>query len=251
MPALYFPAGRLLFSAAALLLAVGIVRADGAALKDTVPHIAATGSASLEVVPDRATLHLGVANERPTADAATEATAQGARTVIADIKAHGVDAKDIKTSFDLTAQFDDTTDAAGRRTGQKLRGYLAVEDIQVRLDDVAKAGALARELVSKGANSFDGIDFTYSRSEQAMRDLNAAALRDAVAEARSYTDAAGLKLGRILQIGADPGDAEGGAADLPTRRRLPHAGVVIPIEPGTQKLVKSVTVIFEIEGKAP
>jgi hypothetical protein len=59
-----------------------------------------------------------------------------------------------------------------------------------------------------------------------------------------------LKLGRILQIGADPGDAEGNAADLPLRR-LPHAATVIPIEPGTRKLVKSVTVIFEIEGKAP
>lgn len=251
MPALYLPAARLLFAAVPLLLAAGIVRADGAALKDTVPHIAATGSASLDVVPDRAALHLGVANERPTADAATKATAQAATTVIADIKAHGVDAKDIRTSFDLSAQFDETTDAAGHRTDQKLRGYLAAEDIQVQLDDVAKAGALARELVSKGANLFDGIDFTYSRREQAMREFNAAALRDAVAEARSYTDAAGLKLGRILQIGADPGDGEGGVADLPTRRRLPHAAVVIPIEPGTRTLVKSVTVIFEIEGKAP
>lgn len=238
-----------LFSALLLSSAMS-AGADPVALKDSVPHISATGSASIEVVPDRAVLHLGAPNERPTADAAAEATAQAATTVIADIKAHGVDAKDIKTSFDLSAQFDETTDAAGHRTGQKLRGYLAVEDIQVRLDDVAKAGGLARELVSKGANSFEGIDFTYSRSKQAMRDLNAAALRDAVAEARSYTDAAGLKLGRVLQIGADPSEPDN-AADLPSRRRVPHAAVIIPMEPGTRKLEKSVTVIFEIEGKAP
>ena len=235
---------------AALLLTGSKARADFATLKDSVPHITTTGSASLEVVPDRAVLHLGVTNERPTADAAAQATANAATAVIADIKAHGVDARNVRTHFDLSAQFDETTDANGRRTGRKLRGYLAVEGVEVRFDDVAKAGALARELVSKGANTFDGIDFTYSHAKEAMRDLNAAALRDAVSEAHSYTDAAGLKLGRILQIGTDPSEPDG-QADLPSRRAVPRSTVAIPIEPGTRKLEKDVTVIFEIEGRAP
>lgn len=240
---------RYLLIIAPLLLAGGAARADGATLKDSVPHITTTGTASLEVVPDRAVLHLGVSNERPTADAAAQATAETATAIIADIKAHGIDAKNIRTRFDLSAQFDETTDANGRRAGQRLRGYLAVEGVEVRLDDVAKTGSLARELVSKGANSFDGIDFTYSRAKETMRELNAVALRDAVAEAHSYVDAAGLKLGRILQIGADPSEPDG-QADLPSRRANPRYTVAIPIEPGTRKLEKDVTVIFEIEGKA-
>ena len=55
----------------------------------------------------------------------------------------------------------------------------------------------------------------------------------------------------MLQIGEDPVSADG-VADLPSRRAPPIYGtrVVIPTEPGTQLVTRSVTVIFEIEGKA-
>ena len=232
------------------MLVIGAAHADPVALKDSVPHLTTAGTASADVVPDRADLRLGIANERPDAEAAAQATAKGATDVLADLKARGVEAKDIKTGFDLSAQFDSKSDEHGRTTEQKLRGYLAYETVSVHLQDVAKAGALARELVGKGANVIEGIGFSYSHRKEKLRELNAAALRDALAEARSYTDAAGLKLGRVLQIGEDP-TSEDGAADLPSRRAVPRYTATIPLEPGTQKLTQSVTVIWEIEGKAP
>ena len=242
---------RALYLAIALLTGSAMcVRADPITLKDSVPHITVTGMASREVVPDRARLSLGVANERPDADAAAQATAQAASAVLADIKTQGIAAKDIVTSVELSPQFDIKRDASGRIEQQKLRGYLAIETIDVRIEDISKVGALTRALIAKGANTIGGVSFSYSRRKEALRELNGAALRDAVAEAHSYTDAAGLKLGRVLQIGEDP-QSIGGEADLPLRRAPPYMSVAFPMEPGSLRLTQNVTVIFEIGGTAP
>ena len=225
----------------------------GVPLKDSLPHMTTTGEASLEVVPDQAELHLGVRQERKTADEATDATAEAAKAVISAIKTRGVEAGDIHTTFTLTETFDAKKDDRGVVVNRVPRGYEANERISVRVHDTAKVGPLTRDLIAKGANSFEGIDFSFSKEKQRRRDLDTEAMRDAFQQARIYTEALGLKLGRVLQIGEDPSQGNGGAADMPSRRAPPAfgaTGVVIPVEPGTQRLFASVTVIWEIEGAA-
>lgn len=239
---------KLFLTAAVIACIPAMASADPVTLKDMVPHITTTGSASADVVPDLADLKLGVRNERPTASEAAAVTAKAASDVIADVKAHGIDSKDIKTTFDISAQYDVKTDGHGTITERTLRGYSADEGIIVRVRDVSKAGALARELIEKGVNAFEGIDFSYSKEKEKRRDLDAAAIRDALTEAKIYTDAIGLELGRVLQIGDET--MAGGEADLPSRRMPPGYSVAIPTEPGVQKLREAVTVIWEIVGKA-
>lgn len=223
----------------------------GVPLRDAVPHMTVTGEAKAEVMPDQADLSLGVRQERKTADAATTATAEAATAVIAAIKAQGVAPGDIHTSFGVSQMFDPKKDEKDHVVGQTLRGYEASEAISVRVHDIAKVGPLARDLIAKGANSFEGISFSYAKAKQKGRDLDTEAMRDALVQARIYADAVGLKLGRVLQIGEDPAPADG-EADLPSRRAPPvyGAAIVIPTEPGLQTLRSSVTVIWEIEGTA-
>ena len=123
----------------------------------------------------------------------------------------------------------------------------------MRLRDVSKAGGLARMLIDKGANSFQGIDYSFSKERELQRRLDGEAAKDAEVAAHTTIDVLGLKLGRVLQVGEDPFEPDrGAAADMPSRRAPPIYGtaVVIPTEPGTQLVTRSVTVIFEIEGKA-
>lgn len=244
----------------ACLSAWGGAMADTVTLVQSVPHITTTGVASATVVPDQADIYLGVDNERPTIAEASDATARAAGAVIDALKAQGVDAKDIRTSFTLTAVYDEERDAKGQLLKRSLRGYQANEAVTVRMHDVAKVGPLARTLIDSGANAFRGFAFSYSKERSKRRELEAEATRDALAEARIYTDAIGVKLGRPLQIGNDSqGD---GAADLPSRRAPPvfepadgnvqkAAPVMIPTEPGTQVIVASITVVWEIKGSAP
>ena len=243
------------FSMAALfsLSITGVAAADnGVPLREAVPHITTTGHADIEVIPDLADIQLGVESERPTADAATSATADAAAAVIAAIKAHGIEPRDIKTQFGIIAQYDQFTDPATHVTRQTFRAYKATETFVVRVYDVSKAGSLARDLIAKGVNSFQGIHYTYSKEVTVRRQLQSEAIRDALTAAKTYTDAVNLMLGRVLQIGDEQGGG-GDAADLPSRRAPPlggHISVAIPTEPGTETLHEDISVIWEIEGKA-
>jgi uncharacterized protein YggE len=240
------------------ILALGIPVASaqtlpGVSLKNSVPHITASGTASADVVPDEALISLGVMVERPTAQAASAEMATAASDVVAEAKASGIDPKDIKTaSANLTMVYDDERDPSGRLTKHVMRGYQASEDLAIRVRDVKKAGGLARSLVEKGANLFHSISFDYSKEAVKRRELQADAMRDALAEAQSYTNAIGLKLGRVIQIGNDP-STTANYADLPSRPMPRVSGksvssVPIPVEPGVETISAAITVTWELEG---
>lgn len=229
------------------------VLAQTLSLRQSVPHITTSGSASADVVPDEAIIQLGIMTESATAPVASAGTAKAATAVIAEIKAQGIPDRDIRTtSVNLTTLYDDDHDQAGRVTKHTLRGYQSSESLSILIRDVTKAGRLAQSLIDKGANEFGGISFYYSKEREKRRELQADAMRDALAEAQSYTGAIGLKLGRVIQIGVDPDGDNGSAADMPSRRMPASLGktistVAIPIEPGVQTISASITVTWEIE----
>ena len=162
-----------------------------------MPSITTNGVASADVVPDIATISLGVDTERPTAAAAARDNARAAQAIIGEIKAQGIETKDTNTlSITLAPVYDEVTDANGR-TKRTLRGYIAHNSLSVRIREIEKAGVLAGELMDKGANSFDGIAFDYSQKEAKYNALLGDAVRDALLKANSYANGLGLKLGRV------------------------------------------------------
>src|SRR5919198_4950764 len=117
-------------------------------LKDSVPNISTEGTASIEVVPDIATILIGADTERPkAADAARENT-WIAQAIVGEIKAQGIEDKDIKTVFvTLEPVYDEVRDSTGRITKRTLRGFTAHNSLRVRVRDIKKAGALASQLI--------------------------------------------------------------------------------------------------------
>lgn len=220
-------------------------------LKDSVPAITTTGEASAEVVPDIAIISLGIATERPTAAGAARENASAAQAVINEIKAQGIEAKDIKTaSVTLAPVYDEIRDANGIVSKRTLRGFAATNSLIVRVKDVAKAGALASQLMDKGANRFDGISYDYSQRNEKYTALRGEAARDAKRKAESYVNALDKKLGRVLEIAAHRYEPPMPAAMAPRLKAtgLPQdAAAAVPIEPGAEALRTEVEVTFEIE----
>jgi uncharacterized protein len=217
-------------------------------LKDSVPSITTTGVASTDVVPDIATISLGVDTERPNAADAARENARAAQTLVGEIKAQGIEARDIKTtSITLSPVYDETTEANGR-VKRSFRGYTAHDSLSVRLRDVAKAGSLASQLMDKGANSFEGIEFDFSQKEAKYDVLRGDAVRDALRKANSYVNGLGIRLGRILEIATQP--PEPAAAGMAPRRLAAaaprDAAAAIPMEPGVQTLRTEVQVTWEL-----
>ncbi|MCL2452172.1 MAG: SIMPL domain-containing protein [Alphaproteobacteria bacterium] len=243
-----FSISFLFLTASSLAGASGATKAQpvfAVPLKDAVPSITTRGASSAEVVPDLATISLGVETERPKAGDAARDNAAAIQAVVAEIKAQGVEAKDVKTvSITLAPVYDETTDSNGR-IKRTRRGYLASNVLSVRVRDVTKAGTLAGQLLDKGVNNVQGISFDYSQKDSKYEGLRVDAVRDAQRKANSYVSGLGIKLGRILLIAPEPREAApvamrtlGGAAG--------DAAMAVPVEPGVETLRMEVEVTWEL-----
>jgi uncharacterized protein YggE len=216
------------------------------------PAITVTGKASSEVVPNIAMIFLGVHSEKLSAAEASAATAKAVQAVVDEIKARGIEAKDIQTySATLSPVYDEIRDLVsnGRITGQKLRGYAAHSELRIKVRQLAQLGGLVQQLIEKGANQLNGIEFAYDKKEGAYDALRANAARDAQHQAQVYAEALGVKLGRILEIGAPQTHWRAGEMAMPrmaAAAKAAPAAVAIPIEPGVLTLETEVQVVWEL-----
>ncbi len=216
-------------------------------LKDSVPTIATTGEASAEVVPDIATISLAVETERPKAADAARDNARAAQAIIGEIKAQGIDARDIKSlSVTLAPVYDETRDANGYVTKRTLRGYAAHNSLSVRVRNIEKAGVLAGQLMDKGANRLEGIAFDYTQEEEKYDALRGDAVRDALRKANSYVSGLGLKLGRVLEIVTQAPSRVLPATMSAGIRAKSESATAVPIEPGSEVLRTEVRVTWEL-----
>jgi uncharacterized protein len=214
-------------------------------VKGDIPRIRIQASASSEVVPDVAHIVIAVVTERKTATEAADENARTSSKVVDEIKALGIDGRDVRTvSVTLSPRYNEERDPSGRVTKRTLVAYTARNSVLVRVRDIGRVGAIARALIDKGANVFGGINFVISDAEERMDQLRVKAIQDAARKAKMYVEAIGLKLGRVLEIEPEPGPVNG-AADL-ARTRMAEAPVAIPVEPGVQTLSARVTVTWEL-----
>jgi uncharacterized protein len=215
--------------------------------KDSVPSITTNGVASTEVVPDLATISLDVETERPKAADAARDNALAAQAIAGEIKAVGIEARDIKTlSVTLSPDYDEIRDANGYVTKRTLRGYIASNSLSVRIREVAKAGVLAGQLMDKGANSFEGITFDYTQKEAKYDALRGDAVRDALRKANSYVNGLGLKLGRVLEIATQVGSQVPGVFGGNMQPAGKREAAAVPVEPGSEVLRTEVEVTWEL-----
>jgi uncharacterized protein len=221
-------------------------RAESEPSKIHQPSITVTGTASRDVVPDMAILKFSIRAEKPTAPAATDDVAATSKAIVNDLLSQGIEKKNIKSLLDVSAVYDEDHGPDGRMTKRTLRGYQATVSVALRVNEIDRVHVLARQVIAKGANIFQGIDFSVSPEKSPGDELRGEATRSALRKAKLYTDAAGVHLGGILLIEPDP--SSDGMADIP-RPAMPRNQTVakeIPIEPGMQTFETNVRITWEI-----
>ena len=204
-----------------------------------VPVVVTNGQATIMVAPDRAFVIVAAeSRSRNSADAQRQ-NADAMTAVMAKLDQAGVQKDAIRTlAYDLQPEFDY---ANGRQT---LRGYVARNSIEVRLDDMARVGAVLDAAGSGGATSIGGIRFDVRNRDAVERD----ALRQAVADARARADAAaagaGRTIDRVIRI------QEEAVPDLPRpMMRLAAADqmATTPIAPSTVEIRARVTLTASLK----
>jgi len=161
----------------------------------TMPTIVTTGEALVRQAPDVAYLTLAVESRAKNPRDAQRQNADAMAGVQQQLASAGIPKDALKTQgLWLEQEFD----VAGLK--RTPRGYVARNTLEVRIDDVPRAGELADAVVQSGATSLNGIRFDLKDRSVAERE----ALRLAVADARGRADAlaagAGRSVDRILRI---------------------------------------------------
>jgi uncharacterized protein YggE len=159
------------------------------------PTVAVTGEGIVHAVPDRAWVTITAESRAGNPRDAQRRNVEAMTPVLAKLKAAGIAGDAIRTvGYDLQQEFDFVS---GKRIS---RGYVARNTVDVRVDQIDRAGEVLEIAVGSGATSVGGIRFDLKDRSKLERE----ALRMAVAEAREKAVAAasgaGSTIDRILRI---------------------------------------------------
>jgi uncharacterized protein YggE len=178
---------------ALVLAAVGCAALAGA--QEAPPTIVTTGTALVQRSPDVAFISLAVESRARTPREAQQQNASTLAAVVKRLTDLSIPADARRTiGLRLEQEFDN---ANGRRVP---RGYVARNALEVRVDDLARAGELADAAVQAGATSLDGIRFDLKDRAAAEREAVRLAVVDARGRAEAAAAGAGRTVDRVLKI---------------------------------------------------
>lgn len=237
---------RLFASALLLVATVGPTALSAHEHARKEPVIVVSGQGSAAVAPDLAVITLGVSETRKTAREAMD-VANGAMSAVIDaLKKQGIAARDLQTSgLSIQAQYSYPDNNDGTPRPPVLTGYTVSNSLTVRMRDIAKVGAVIDKAVTLGVNQGGDIRFTNDDPAKTIKAARTDAVKDAIDKARTLADAAGIKLGRILEI------TEGGTTPEPQpmvrMQMAKEAADAVSVEAGENSYSVGVNVTFAIE----
>ncbi len=207
---------------------------------DTLLSVSA--SADAKRIPDVAAISTGVVTQATDANAAMRANAMQMDKVMAAIRAAGIAERDIRTSgINLNPQYNYRDNAP-----PTITGYQASNTVSITVRDLSRLGKVLDTLVEQGANQVNGPSFEVDKPDEAYDEARIGALKNAQARAKTYADALGLKVRRIVSI------SEGGSSmprPMPMARMMAaDAGMAkeTSVAPGETTLSVNLDVVFEL-----
>jgi uncharacterized protein len=220
---------------AAAVAFAGVGRPDSArGLSPSTRSVTVTGTGSVDAVPNRAGLVVGVSTDAATARAALAANAEKAARVIEALRSAGVAKQDLQTAdVSVSPRWNDQG---------KQDGFSAHSSVQVKVREVGRAGSILDAAVAAGATETSGPSFDRGDRAELYRSALKAAFSDARAKAATLAGEAGASLGRVLRIEESP--AASGPVPMYATAALERSPT--PVEPGRQEVQATISVTFSL-----
>jgi hypothetical protein len=211
---------------------------------------AVSGQGKVVVVPDIARFTFSVVSEGgKDLTSLQQDNVKKANAAIDFLKQQGVDSKDIATqAYNIEPRYE--TCFRGPCPPPTIVGYTIRQTVSVKARDLEKVGDLLGGVVSRGANSTFGPDFTVDDPTKLESDARALAIAEAREKARSVASAGKFSLGRLVSIEEGNnfpmayGKGGGGMMDAAVSSQAP---VVPAFEAGSQDITVNVTLRYEID----
>lgn len=247
---------KLVCTALAAVMVFGLC-ACGAAGTAAVPAanggtegtITVSASASVSLVPDKASITFGVTTQEETAALAQSRNGEDVARVIAALTAAGVDEKSIRTEYySLYPQYDYSFTESGE---PRVTGYMATTTLSVRDRDIAELGDLLSVCVDAGINRIESVSFLCSGYDEAYREALKQAVDASREKAEALAEAAGRSLGGVVSVtegwqdtSARYGRAVNASYDTVAEAAMEAGGPTL--QPGETEISATVTVSYAI-----
>lgn len=208
--------------------------------------IIVSGEGEATVAPDMAVISLAVVRDADTASEALSANSAAMSEVLAALKAQGIAEKDLQTTdFSIQPKYKQETRTDGTYEAPVIVGYTVSNGLTVRVRDLAQLGAIIDRSVKLGVNQGGGITFTNDDPDATVEAARKQAVEKAAAKAKTLTEAAGVKLGRIVEI------SENFARPMPqmyaAAPMAKMADELVPIASGENLYTVTVNITYAIE----
>ena len=200
--------------------------------------------------PDIAQISSGVMSQAATAPEALEANTAAMTKLIAELKAAGIESRDIQTSnFSVSPSYvySDDRDANGYTLPPKINGYQVSNAVNVTVRKLDELGTILDKSVAIGANTVNGVTFGVADQSALYDEARKAAFADSLAKAELYATAVGGTLGEIISIK----EAQGPNVPQPVAMSaMRDEAAKVPVEAGELAISINVSVGWTLETHA-
>src|SRR3989344_2026229 len=161
--------------------------------------------------------------------------------VIDFLKSQGVKSEDIQTTnYNLYPQYSYPQNAA-----PEITGYSSSQQVSAKIRNLDTVKDIVGGLTSQGVNQIDNVSYSINDPDALKAEARQKAIDQAREKAEVLVKGLGVKLGRVVSF--TEGDMSTPFPPYPMMDRGYGGGGGAPLEPGTQDVIVSVTVTFELK----
>ncbi|MBA3471105.1 MAG: SIMPL domain-containing protein [Herpetosiphonaceae bacterium] len=161
---------------------------------DPTRSIQVSGAATINVVPDRVEIKLGIESTDPTAQGVQDKSLQSLQALMAALQGIGVDKKDIATDTYVVYPVHKSYDEI------KITGYRIDLMIAITLRDPSKTSDVLTATFKAGANKVINVEFYTTELRKYRDEARKLALQAAKEKADLLTGGVGAETGCVLNI---------------------------------------------------
>lgn len=205
-----------------------------------------SGEGKVFVTPDIAKVTVGIQETGTSLASVQESANKKSQALVDTIRKLGIDKEDIKTtSYNLYPQYDYLTSTTNRITG-----YQISTNYEIKVKDFDKVNEVLVTATSVGANMVGSVSFEVNDQikKEKLNEARKLAVAEAKTKATGLADAAGIALGRIVNISENQ-SAAAGARPVYTANEadmLEKSAVTQPaIEAGQTEIKITVSLSYE------
>lgn len=170
---------------------------SGSAGHEERPALFVSADAEVQVAPDRAHLTVAVETRGRTSQQAGAENARIQTAVLDALRRQGIESAQLQTrAVQVTPEYQYPREG-GRPT---VTGYVARNEVAIEVRDLTKIGGLIDAALAQGATNVAGPHFSLANPDSSRREALDLAVKKAMADARVMAQAAGVRVGRVLEM---------------------------------------------------